>query len=203
MPKLRPGRRVIAVAPAVIDLDLQVAAFHPRYGSSTPDTQIIDQFNTITAVEHREISTEFQHQTADIGKVPNDVLQNAFMAVAIDTYDADSPHTPIHPRYKQIVAERLSFSGLNIAYGKDEFPTNGPFIESIGFAGKSLIGITYDQDITYDEIRQRQFERNEQTTKRPNEISGFYYCCVQYDFCDNENWMEVERIFDSGHNYVS
>ena len=67
MPKLRPGRRVIAVAPAVIDLDLQIAAFHPRYGSSTPDTQIVDQFNTITTVEHREISTEFQHQSADIG----------------------------------------------------------------------------------------------------------------------------------------
>ena len=130
------------------------------------------------------------HQTANIGKVPSDVLENVFMAVAIDTYDADSPTGTVHPRYKKVVAERLSFSGLNIAYGKDEFPTNGPFIKSVSLKAElqneGLVTITYDQDITYDDT----------------EISGFYYCCTEYDLCENENWMEVAHISDLGYNYV-
>jgi len=41
------------------------------------------------------------HQTADIGYVPNDERQNAFMAVALDTHDADGD--AIMPRDKKVV----------------------------------------------------------------------------------------------------
>ena len=44
------------------------------------------------------------HQTADRAIVPNSVLENTFMGVAIDTYDETNG---IHPRYKQIVGQRL------------------------------------------------------------------------------------------------
>ena len=39
------------------------------------------------------------HQTYDIGYAPNDVLQNVFMAVTLDTHD---PERLIHPRNKQV-----------------------------------------------------------------------------------------------------
>ena len=95
------------------------------------------------------------HQTSDMGVVPNDHLENVFMAVALDTYDADAPTGTVHPRYKKIVAERLSLAGLNVAYGISKYPTNGPYIQSINLTplmqNEGLVTITYDQSITYDD----------------------------------------------------
>ena len=76
----------------------------------------------------------------DYGYAPNPAMENVFMAVAMDTYD--EPNT-IHPKYKQIVGERLSISGGNIAYGLDT-PTNGPVPESIDVAD-NIADITYDK----------------------------------------------------------
>ena len=39
------------------------------------------------------------HQTYDYGYTPNDEMENVFMAVTLDTYDAESG---IHPRNKQV-----------------------------------------------------------------------------------------------------
>ena len=64
------------------------------------------------------------HQTADYGYAPNPSMNNTFMAVAMDTYDEEGGN---NPRYKQIVAERLSISGGNVAYGLTAQPTNGPY----------------------------------------------------------------------------
>ena len=57
-------------------------------------------------------------------------MNNTFMAVAMDTYDEEGGS---NPRYKQIVAERLSISGGNVAYGLTAQPTNGPYPTSIVF----------------------------------------------------------------------
>ena len=46
------------------------------------------------------------------------------MAVSLDTYDKDNG---IHPRNKVIPSKRLASAGLNIAYGYQDFPFNGPF----------------------------------------------------------------------------
>jgi sialate O-acetylesterase len=131
------------------------------------------------------------HQTSDMGVVPNDHLQNVFMAVALDTYDADAPTGTVHPRYKKIVAERLSLAGLNVAYGITKYPTNGPYIQSINLTplmqNEGLVTITYDQSITYDDT----------------EISGFYYCCTEYASCDDDNWIEINKLNEVGINYVS
>ena len=118
------------------------------------------------------------HQTADHGFVPNEEMKNVFMAVSLDTYD-DKEDYPgnLHPRYKQIVAERLAVAGLSIAYGLN-YPTNGPFPLSIEIGG-GKITVTYDKDLTYI----------------ANEISGFYYC-TQLDDCDAgiflDLWTEIE-----------
>ena len=63
------------------------------------------------------------HQTADYGFVPNARMENVFMAVAVDTYDQENG---IHPRYKQLIGMRLAITGLNVAYGMEDFPEQGP-----------------------------------------------------------------------------
>ena len=100
------------------------------------------------------------------------------MAVAMDTYDEEGG---IHPRNKQIVGERLSIAGGNIAYGLTDNPTNGPFptVSSDG----SALSLAYPSGpgITYDNT----------------EISGFYVCCEEYSTCDyaNGRWSKIEKQY--------
>ena len=99
------------------------------------------------------------------------------MAVSLDTYDEVEG---IHPRNKQLVTQRLTTSGLNIAYGKTSFPTNGPFPVSIQFTPAGLINyaeITFGEPIVFD----------------AKENNGFYYCCEEdYQLCDQRSaWKLV------------
>ncbi|BFZ09711.1 hypothetical protein BsWGS_12749 [Bradybaena similaris] len=66
------------------------------------------------------------HQTADYGYVPNLAMVNVFMAVALDLPDFNSTYGSIHPRDKTDVGERLTLSGLAVAYGRSEV-FQGPF----------------------------------------------------------------------------
>ena len=100
------------------------------------------------------------------------------MGVAADTYDEDGG---IHPRNKQLTSRRLATSGLNVAYGMTEFPTNGPFPEVWNFAHLET-GIQVD--ILYD----KTFSWN------PVEIEGFSYCCSNsIDYCNEVigAWVKV------------
>jgi sialate O-acetylesterase len=113
------------------------------------------------------------HQTYDFGYAPNDVLQNVFMAVTLDTHD---PAGGIHPGNKQTVGSRLAIAGLNVAYGLTEYPTNGPFPSSVDFVNS---GTEFSADITYDQ----EFAYN------PAENSGFYVCSQAggFDQCRQGN----------------
>ena len=113
------------------------------------------------------------HQTADYGYTPNPSMENVFMAVAMDTYDDGSEpdfSRGIHSRYKQIVGERLSISGGNVAYHLTAQPTNGPFPESISVNNNYLVTINYDQTFSYSNA----------------ETSGFYICCSHLDECTTD-----------------
>ena len=103
------------------------------------------------------------HQTADLGWVPNSQLENVYMAVAVDTYDVESG---IHPRYKQIVSDRLAAAGLRTAYGLPAFPEQGPTVVSATSTADAL-HVTYDQAVTLN----------------TEELSGFYYCCAEDSTC--------------------
>jgi len=103
-----------------------------------------------------------------------------FMAVSIDTYDQQSG---IHPRNKQLISKRLATAGLNIAYGKTEFPINGPFPESVHFSSSHvgiIAEIVYDQKIAFE----------------VKEFGGFYFCCqADYLTCDDTNsWTPVKTL---------
>ncbi|XP_041350889.1 sialate O-acetylesterase-like [Gigantopelta aegis] len=66
-------------------------------------------------------------QTAKYGFVPNKIMPNTFMSVAMDLPDPHAPYGTIHPRDKQDVARRLVLSGLSVAYGIKGIDSQGPF----------------------------------------------------------------------------
>merc|ERR1712223_219180 len=106
------------------------------------------------------------HQTADEGFVPNSIMENVFMGVALDTYDAESG---IHPRNKQLVTKRLATAGLNVAYGLTSYPSNGPIADIFFFNPVDdiiQVGILYDKKFTWN----------------PVETEGFYVCRLDGDF---------------------
>ena len=92
------------------------------------------------------------HQTADVGVVPNPALPGVFMAVAIDTRDpVEHPAytvTGLHPRYKQVVAERLGLAGLSVAYRVAGLPRGGPFPTRVVRVEGGL-RVVYDQQVEY------------------------------------------------------
>ena len=103
------------------------------------------------------------------------------MGVALDTYDEESG---IHPRNKQLVSGRLAVAGLNVAYGMNDFPTNGPFPDFWFFnqvEDAIQVGILYDQDFKWN----------------PVESEGFYSCCLDsIEDCNNKNgaWEKVQAL---------
>ena len=113
------------------------------------------------------------HQTADVGIVPNPRMRNVFMSSPQDTYDPQAGYPGnIHPRYKQIVAERLANAGLNVAYGLTEYPTYGPYpIALIQEAADAFttVKLEFDKDLQY---------------LVDAEISGFYFCSESAEKCD-------------------
>merc|ERR1712088_354991 len=124
------------------------------------------------------------HLTADYGYVPNERLQNVFMASPLDTYDDKGGYPGgIHPRYKQIVGERLAVAGMDVAYGTPLIPLPyGPLPSSVTLDSvNQLITVQYVDNIVYDNT----------------EISGFYVCQDNPTNCDSTNrldsWVEVAR----------
>ena len=65
-------------------------------------------------------------QTCNYGYVPNKVLRNVFMAVAIDLGDPQSPYGSIHPRYKEEVGARLARGAAVIGFGNESVYFTGP-----------------------------------------------------------------------------
>ena len=121
------------------------------------------------------------HQTADYGYVPNEILQDTFMAVSLDTYDEENG---IHPRNKQLPSKRLATAGLNVAYGLKDFPTNGPFPQTITFN-------QMDDSIQVDILMDQEFTWND------TETNGFSYCnAVDYTTCNAKNaqWLKVASL---------
>ena len=58
------------------------------------------------------------------------------------------------------------------AYGSTEYPTHGPrLLESnIMESPPPIVSLKFDRPISYDQ----------------SEISGFYYCCLDYEECDKD-----------------
>ncbi|XP_038069722.1 sialate O-acetylesterase-like [Patiria miniata] len=102
--------------------------------SNVPSSEIIGPYTTLR-----------WHQTYDYGYVPNDVMQNVFMAVGIDLPDLTSPYGPIHPRDKEDMGVRLSLAGRAVAY-RQNIPYAGPFPTSFTVNTTTLaLDIEYDK----------------------------------------------------------
>ena len=59
-------------------------------------------------------------QTGGYGYVPNELMENVFMAVAMDD-DID-----LHPKNKRLPASRLAWAASNLVYGNTDNPLYGP-----------------------------------------------------------------------------
>ncbi|KAK7478874.1 hypothetical protein BaRGS_00029855 [Batillaria attramentaria] len=130
-------------------------------------------------------------QTANHGYSPNPDLPNTFMAVAMDLPDYTSPYGPIHPRYKQDVAQRLTLGALHVAYGHDDVDFQGPFPS--GFAtdeAQHTLTIEYDHGHTPLDIRSND---------------GFEVCCDDHQQCgDHSRWVAAPiTAHDASHVTVS
>ncbi|ESO83425.1 hypothetical protein LOTGIDRAFT_133483, partial [Lottia gigantea] len=94
------------------------------------------------------------HQTADFGYVPNKKMPKVFMAVAMDLPDFVSPYGSIHPRDKVDVGNRLTLSGLAIAYNDTSVKQwSGPLPTTISLSSKQ-VQLEYDVSL---EIRNLKF----------------------------------------------
>ena len=94
------------------------------------------------------------------------------MGVSLDTYDAEYG---IHPRNKQTPSKRMALAGLNVAYGRTEFPTNGPFPVSVDIT-------RLEEDIQIDIAYDKPFLWN------VTESEGFYICHEsEVGDCNNMN----------------
>ncbi|CAF4249820.1 unnamed protein product, partial [Adineta steineri] len=110
------------------------------------------------------------YQTFGVGYVPNDVVPNVFMAVAMDLRD---DLANIHPRTKHDVGYRLAQAGLAVAYGQ-QVEYLGPIVSTV-----TLDSATSTIDITYSKVTGIDL-------RSPN---GFEVCC-QGTQCSNDNlWV--------------
>ena len=95
------------------------------------------------------------------------------MAVSLDTYDKEKG---IHPRNKQLPSKRFATAGLNVAYGRKEFPTRGPFPANWTFnlMDDNAISVRIDYDSGF--------------VWSPIESEGFYVCCNQdtFEMCKSQ-----------------
>ena len=122
-------------------------------------------------------------QTAGYGFAPNDVLENVFMATAIDS------DIQLHPTNKRLPATRLSWAALNLVYGNISAPIRGPHPMKVSFKAtdRKKIIIIYDQEIA----------------KVPKEADRFMICCSEsLEDCDKTTygygWQGVDIVGNIG-----
>ncbi|XP_072168824.1 sialate O-acetylesterase-like [Diadema setosum] len=132
------------------------------------------------------------HQTVDYGYVPNPSQPNVFMAVAIDLPDLSSPYGPIHPRYKQDVADRLTLGARSVAYGEEDVVFQGPFPSAVLRVSTSDIFVEFDDGKAILAARG---------------TNGFDVCCSTAPAnCPlagiKAPWLEVETTLEVGTSYV-
>ena len=103
------------------------------------------------------------------------------MGVSLDTYDLEYN---IHPRNKQLPCKRLATSGLNVAYGLKDYPTNGPFpiiIEHTTLSGGIQVDITYDQPFVWNATESEGFyictQVDPENTGSCNSLGGWKRVC--------------------------
>ena len=72
--------------------------------------------------------------------------------VSIDTNDQQAHPAysvvGLHPRQKQVVAQRLAIAGLRVAYGNLTYPTGGPMPVNITRQG-GQVTVRYDQEVRF------------------------------------------------------
>ncbi|XP_003728359.2 sialate O-acetylesterase isoform X1 [Strongylocentrotus purpuratus] len=133
------------------------------------------------------------HQTADYGYVPNPLMPDVFMAVAIDLPDLKSPHGPVHPRDKEDVSARLLLGARAVAYGENYTTFQGPFPSNISHLAPASLLLQFDQG---------------KAKLKMNNKDGFDVCCASsFNDCPiqgNTSWVptNIMNLFDNATIFI-
>jgi len=117
-------------------------------------------------------------QTGGYGYVPNELMENVFMAVAMDD-DID-----LHPKNKRLPATRLAWAASNLVYGNSGQPLQGPQVirvdeESPEGSKDVVTGI----NVTFSAVLREPALEDDR----------FMVCCSEsMDLCDESNYGQEQ-----------
>merc|ERR1719450_789722 len=132
-------------------------------------------------------------QTGSFGHVPNELMENVFMAVAVDD-DID-----LHPKNKRLPATRLAWAASNLVYGNTDLPLQGPQVLKVDEESPEGRDIVTGINVTFSAaLRQPALEEDR-----------FMVCCMEsMDLCEERNygqeqgWQGVKMVdWFGGGNY--
>ena len=108
-----------------------------------------------------------------MGFVPNQLMENVFMAVAMDD-DID-----LHPKNKRLPATRLAWAASNLVYGNHELPLQGPQVISVDEESPEGRDVVTGINVTFSAA-----------LRTPAlEADRFMVCCMEsMDLCDEWNY---------------
>ena len=122
-----------------------------------------------------------------MGFVPNQLMENVFMAVAMDD-DID-----LHPKNKRLPATRLAWAASNLVYGNHELPLQGPQVIKVDEESPEGRDVVTGINVTFSAA-----------LRTPAlEADRFMVCCVEggpMELCDEKNygqplgWQGVKMV---------
>ena len=117
-------------------------------------------------------------QTASLGYVPNQLMENVFMAVAMDD-DID-----LHPKNKRLPATRLGWAAINLVYGRQDLPLQGPQVLRVDEESpEGLRDVVTGINVTFSA-----------SLRAPAlEADRFMVCCMErMELCDEKNYGQEQ-----------
>ena len=116
-------------------------------------------------------------QTGSAGYVPNPLMENVFMAVAMDD-DID-----LHPKNKRLPATRLAWAASNLVYGNQDLPLQGPQVVRVDEESPEGRDVVTGINVTFSAA-----------LRTPAlEADRFMVCCMErMDLCDEKNYGQQQ-----------
>ena len=173
------------------------------YESTGGDTERIFPFGFVQLAPSRNTTSPNWpvlrwKQTANYGFTPNPVMENVFMAAAIDD-DID-----LHPKNKRLPATRLGWAGLHLVYGQTSLPLYGPQPQNLSLAeDRTSLTITFSQSLKPVLVEEDRFmvcclETSQLCDSRPYEWSGLGWQGVVITGMKDTHTVELDTSMACG-----
>ena len=148
-------------------------------------------------------------QVGSMGRVPNYVMKNTFVAMAYDLADTQAPPPPqpyeggLHPRNKYTLAKRLSLGAIAIAYKNESISYSGPVLAfcDVNYEAKEL-EMTFDASLLRNEtiIAKHNYGFEIQTNQS---LGGWFDVNITSISSSNTLVLDVSSALDERENINS